>query len=283
MRRTRATGGGQRLTALATAAAGFAIASFAARSAWADDAKASAPALAAEAAKPTAPAGPLPAAPPAAAGAALSSTPGPAPTRSAAAVSATTPQRGLIAEPAPRPTAAVRVQSRYAQKANLLQVYGAVEYLSRGDFYDSPGARVGAAYYPLEALGIELQISHYWSSLDAEAERVKQSLGAIPDSHAPGWLALAGARYSIGYGKVMVGGLGGVIHFEPQAFAHVGLHDHDGDIGPSGDLGLGFMVFLTPKLFARIDAAVVLEREQRSGQGVAVWGTLPSIGVGGIL
>jgi hypothetical protein len=177
----------------------------------------------------------------------------------------------------------VRVQSRFAQKLKLVQVFGAVEYLSRGDFYNSPGARVGGTYYPLESLGLELQVSHYWSSLDAEAERVKETLGAIPDSHAPGWLMLAGARYSIGYGKVMVGGVGGVIHFEPQAFAHVGMHVNDGDVGPSGDVGLGFLVFLTPRLFARIDAAVVLEREQRSGQGVAVWGALPSLGVGGSL
>jgi hypothetical protein len=177
----------------------------------------------------------------------------------------------------------VRVQSRYAQKLKLVQVFGAVEYLSRGDFYNSPGARIGGTYYPLEPLGLELQVSHYWSSLDAEAERVKDTLGAIPDSHAPGWLFLAGARYSIGYGKVMVGGLGGVVHFEPQAFAHAGMHVNDGDVGPSGDVGLGFLVFLTPRLFARIDAAVVLDRETRSGQGVTVWGALPSLGVGGTL
>jgi hypothetical protein len=33
---------------------------------------------------------------------------------------------------------------------------------------------------------------------------------------------LRGGRYSIGYGKLMVGGLGGAIHFEPQAFVHAG-------------------------------------------------------------
>ena len=58
---------------------------------------------------------------------------------------------------------------------------------------------------------------------------------------------------------------------------------YDGDVGPSGDFGLGLLVYLTPKMFARIDAAVVYEREDRSGQSVAVWGTLPAIGVGGTL
>jgi len=164
------------------------------------------------------------------------------------------------------------VQSRFAVKAKNTQVYGAAEYLSRGDFYNSPGVRVGATYYPFESLGVELNVSHYWSYLNAEAERVKSMLGLLPDSHAPSWLILAGTRYSIGYGKLMVGGLGGAIHFEPQAFVHAGMHAHDGDIGPSGDFGLGLLVFLTPKMFVRIDTAIVYERETRSGTAVGVWG-----------
>jgi hypothetical protein len=190
---------------------------------------------------------------------------------------------GLIHEPAPRPQAAIRVQPRFAVKVHLVQVFAGAEYLSRGDFYNSPGLRVGAAYYLLEPLAVEVQASHYWSSLDATAEQVKVSLGALPDSHPPGWLLLAGARYSIGYGKVMVGGLGGVIHFEPQAFAHAGVHDNDGDVGPSADAGLGFLVFLTPRLFTRVDAAIVFDRESRSGQTVSVWGTLPALSLGGML
>jgi hypothetical protein len=178
---------------------------------------------------------------------------------------------------------AVRVQSRYAVKAKQFQVSGGFAYLSRGDFYVSPGIRVGGAYYPFEQLGLELQVAHFWSSLNAEAERIRETLGAIPDSHAPGWLMLAGARYSIGYGKLMVGGLGGVLHFEPQVFARGGLHVHNGDTGPSADTGLGLLVFVMPKLFARIDASLVYEREQRSGNGVSVWGIMPSIGVGGTL
>jgi hypothetical protein len=190
---------------------------------------------------------------------------------------------GVLREPAPRPATDVRVQSRFAVKAKSAQIFGGAEYLSRGDFYNSPGARVGATYYPLESLGVELQVSHYWSSLNAEAERVKASLGAIPDSHAPAWLLLLGGRYSIGYGKLLVGGLGGAIHFEPQAFLHAGMHANDGDVGPSFDGGLGLLVFLTPKAFARIDAAIVFDREDRSGRPVSVWGTLPSLSVGGTL
>jgi outer membrane beta-barrel protein len=175
------------------------------------------------------------------------------------------------------------VQSRFATKLKRTQLFAAAEYLSRGDYYNSPGARVGATYYPLESLGLELQASRYWSSLNASAERVKELDGRIPDSHAPTWLFLTGGRYSLGYGKLMLGGLGSAIHFEPQAFVHAGMHWHSGDVGPSADLGLGFLVFLTPKMFTRIDAAIVYEREDRSGTPVGVWGTLPSLSVGGML
>lgn len=188
-----------------------------------------------------------------------------------------------IHEPAPRPEAAVRVQQRFALKAKQVQIYGGFEYLSRGDFYNSPGLRVGATYYVLEPLGLEAQLAHDWSSLDATAEQVKADTGLLPDSHPPGYRAMVGARYSIGYGKLMVGGLGGVIHFEPQAFLHGGIHDNGGEIGPSTDAGLGFLVFLTPRFFARADAAVTLDFESRSGTTIGVWGALPSLGVGGTL
>jgi hypothetical protein len=196
---------------------------------------------------------------------------------------AAAPPTGALREPAPRPVTDVRVQSRFATKAKKGQLFGGPEYLSRGDYYNSPGARVGGTYYPWESLGVELQISHYWSSLNAAAERLKRDTGFIPDSHAPAWQFLAGARYSLGYGKLMVGGMGSAIHFEPQAFIHAGLHAYDGDVGPSSDLGLGLLVFLTPKVFMRIDAAIVYEREDRSGTAVSVWGTLPSISVGATL
>ena len=191
--------------------------------------------------------------------------------------------RNAIQEPAPRPEAAVRVQQRFALKAKLVQFFGGVEYLSRGDFYNSPGLRVGATYYLLEPLGLEAQVAHDWSSLDATAEQVKTDTGLLPDSHPPGWRAMVGARYSIGYGKLMVGGLGGVVHFEPQAFLHGGFHDNGGELGASTDAGLGFLVFLTPRFFARVDAAVTLDFESRSGTTIGVWGALPALSAGGTL
>jgi hypothetical protein len=193
------------------------------------------------------------------------------------------PPRGLIHEAAPRPEAAIRIQQRFAAKAKLVELAGGFEYLSRGDFYNSPGARISGAYYPIEPLGIEVRLSHYWSSLDATAQEVISTNGTLPDSHAPGWVGMLGARYSIGYGKLVVGGLGGVIHFEPQAFVHAGIHDNAGDVGPSADFGLGFLVFLMPRLFVRADVPVTLDWEYRYSRTVTVFGTAPTLSVGGFV
>jgi len=231
------------------------------------------PVLSAEAAPPLATPSPAP----------LPASPSPWSASASSRPAPVTAPRSAIDEPAPRPEAAVRVQPRFALKAKLVQISGGFEYLSRGDFYNSPGLRIGATYYLLEPLGLEVQVAHDWSSLDSTAKQVVASSGLLPDSHPPGWRAMVGARYSIGYGKLMVGGLGGVIHFEPQAFLHGGIHDNGGQIGPSTDAGLGFLVFLTPRFFARVDAAVTLDFESRSGTTIGVWGALPALSVGGTL
>jgi len=247
-----------------------------------------APALAADAAPSGAtppPVAPTPASPsPSQLPALPSALPSPSPPRaSSRPARVTAASASAIQEPAPRPEAAVRVQQRFALKAKQVQIYGGFEYLSRGDFYNSPGLRVGATYYVLEPLGLEAQLAHDWSSLDATAVQVRTDTGLIPDSHPPGYRAMVGARYSIGYGKLMVGGLGGVVHFEPQAFLHGGIHDNGGEIGPSTDAGLGFLVFLTSKFFVRVDAAVTLDFESRSGTTIGVWGALPALAAGGTL
>ncbi len=230
------------------------------------------------------PAAPTPASPSRSQLSALSSpSPSPLPASASSPAPVRAASASAIQEPAPRPEAAVRVQQRFALKAKQVQLYGGFEYLSRGDFYNSPGLRAGATYYVLESLGLEAQLAYDWSSLDATAEQVEMHTGFVPDSHPPGGRAMVGARYSIGYGKLMVGGLGGVVHFEPQAFLHAGIHDNGGEIGPSTDAGLGFLVFLTPRFFVRLDAAVTLDFESRSGTTIGVWGALPALGAGGTL
>ena len=213
----------------------------------------------------------------AAAGAPPAAVPAPAPGLASPAAAPTS----SIQEPAPRPQPAARVQARFAQKEHHTLLFAGGEYLARGDFYNSPGLRLGAAYQLVESIAIEVQLSHYWSSLNDEAQRVAQTLGAVPDTRPPTWLGLAGVRWSFGYGKVLVGG--DILHLEPQLFAHAGIHDYGGDVQPSGDGGLGLLVFLTPRLFTRLDLAVTLDRESRSDQNVAVWGALPALTLGGLL
>ena len=111
-----------------------------------------------------------------------------------------------LREPAPRPAAELRVQNRYARNTGTLQVFGGVDYLERRDFYISPGVRLGATYFPWESLGLEMQISHYFSQLNQAGIEVEQMSGVVPDSRAPTWLVLVGGRYSAGYGKMMIGG-----------------------------------------------------------------------------
>ncbi len=217
------------------------------------------------------------------AGSAAAQTVAPLPAPTAPAATPSPVPVPAIHEPAPRPQPAARVQARFAEKARHVLVFAGGEYLSRGDFYNSPGLRIGATYYFLESLAGEVQLSHYWSSLNATGRSVLRMVGEIPDSRPPAWLALAGARYSFGYGKILVGGVHGVIHLEPQVFAHVGIHDYGGDVQPTGDAGLGLLVFLTSRLFIRLDVAVTVDRESRSNQAVAVWGALPALTVGGML
>ncbi len=187
-----------------------------------------------------------------------------------------------IPEAAPRPAAEVRVQNRYTTKAHLAHVFAGGSYLSRRDFYVSPGVRAGITYHFIESLGVELQLSRFFSVLGREAVEVKERTGYIPDSHAPEWLVLAGGRYSLGYGKLLVGGAGRALHFEPQVFLHGGLHAYDGDVGPSSDAGIGFLVHLSPRFFARIDVAVTVDVESRSRGGTVVVGAMPSLVFGGV-
>jgi hypothetical protein len=191
------------------------------------------------------------------------------------------PGEGLR-EPAPRPVAEVRVQSRYSHNAQTLQLFAGIDYLERRDFYVSPGVRVGGTYYILESLGLELQVSRYFSRLNQAGVAVEQMLGVVPDSRAPTWLVVGGGRYAFGYGKMMLGGLKRAIHFEPQALVQAGLHVHDGSVGPSGLAGVGLMVHATPRWFVRLEGGMTVEIERRVTGTVTVLGFLPSLVTGGV-
>jgi len=190
---------------------------------------------------------------------------------------------GALREPAPRPVAEVRVQNRYARNATTTQLFGGVDYLERRDFYVSPGLRLGGTYFLSEALGVELQLSRFFSTLNHAAQEVVRDYGLLPDSRKPTWLLVGGLRYALGFGKMMIGGVDHVVHFQPQALAQLGLHVHDGSLGPSGLVGLGLMVHVTPRWFVRLDAAMTVELESRIDGTATVLGFLPSLVGGGML
>lgn len=195
---------------------------------------------------------------------------------------ASPPASSGLREPPPRPAAELRVQNRFARNAGTLQLFGGVDYLERRDFYVSPGVRLGATYFIWESIGAEVQISHYFSRLNQAALEVEHMIGQLPDSRAPTWLLLAGGRYSMGYGKMMISGFGHAIHFQPQALLQGGLHIHDGSYGPSGLVGIGLLVHATPRWFFRLEGGMTLEAERRVTGTVAVLGFLPALVTGGV-
>jgi hypothetical protein len=196
---------------------------------------------------------------------------------------ASPPAPSGLREPAPRPTAELRVQNRYAYNASAIHLFGGVDYLERRDFYISPGIRLGATYYLRESLGIEVQASRYFSTLNQAALQVEHQYGVLPDSRAPGWLCVAGLRYAFGYGKMVLGGVNRAIHFQPQALLQGGLHVEGSTVGPSGIAGFGLLVHATRHAFVRLDGAMTVEREARVTGSTTVVGFLPSLVVGGIL
>ena len=199
-----------------------------------------------------------------------------------APATAPTPTPAGLREPAPRPVAEVRVQGRYAHNVGTVQLFAGVDYLERRDFYISPGVRLGATYFAWESLGLEVQLSHYFSQLNKAGLAVEQMLGVVPDSRAPTWLLVAGGRLAFGYGKMMIAGLHRSIHFEPQALVQAGIHVHDGSIGPSGLAGLGLMIHATPRWFFRLEGGVTVEIERRVTGTTTVVGFLPSLVTGGV-
>ncbi|HET6146933.1 MAG TPA: hypothetical protein VFH68_05335 [Polyangia bacterium] len=246
--------------------------------------------VAAAGAQPVAPAGPgtsAPSSPPAAsqrAGFADSRTlaPGTVATTTTTTTTAPTPTPTGLREPAPRPVAEVRIQGRYAHNVGTVQLFAGVDYLERRDFHISPGVRLGATYFVWEWLGLELQLSRYFSQLNKAGLEVEQMLGVVPDSRAPTWLLVAGGRLAFGYGKMMIAGIHRSIHFEPQALLQAGIHVHDGSIGPSGLAGLGLMIHATPRWFFRLEGGVTVEVERRVTGTTTVVGFLPSLVTGGV-
>lgn len=202
----------------------------------------------------------------------------PAPASPAAAAPAS-PAAAAVADLRPE----VRIQRRFVEKRRRFAAYAGFTWLSRGDFYRSPGFDLALTYYAAERLGIDLRGGVLFSSPTDELLDVVHRTGYVPDSRPSRATVLIGARYSIGYAKIQVGSRL-VVHFEPQLFLYGGMHVAQGGfadtaVGPMGELGIGFLVFATPRIQARLDAALSIDGQQRSSYVVSL-GSHPVLAVG---
>ena len=157
----------------------------------------------------------------------------------------------------------VRVQRRFAPKTGHFQLDTGLDWLARGDFYSSPGVQAGGLYWFDERWALDLSASYYFSWLNETAREVRDRTGLVPDSRMPGWAVRAGARRSLGYGKLLFGE--SAIHLEPQVFARVALLMAEARPSPGLDFGAGLYVHWAPWLHSRFELAVFPHVEERSG------------------
>jgi hypothetical protein len=177
----------------------------------------------------------------------------------------------------------VRVERRLLLKKGHVFVTGGLGYLSRGDYYTSPGLHASGSWYPIEDGGLELKLGLFLSWLGPAGTEVFERTGLVPDAHRPVALLAPGWRQSLGYGKVLVGSADNkVVHFDVQATGHLGLTFTDRGVSPSVLLGPGLILRFTPRLHAQLDVPIVMSIEQRS-RGSFSLGLLPTFTLGAVL
>jgi hypothetical protein len=173
----------------------------------------------------------------------------------------------------------VKVERRRLLKQGHTFLTFGPTYFARGDYYRNPGLSAAASYYPQEWGGLELKLALFFSSLTSAGSEVFERTGFVPDAHKPAFLAAAGWRQSVGYGKALVGSsLTHLVHFDLQLAGHLGLTFTDKAANPTLALGPGLLV-RTQTLFLQLDAPLVGSLESRSRGSVSL-GVLPTLTLG---
>lgn len=170
-----------------------------------------------------------------------------------------------------------RVQRRLHPKSRRIFVDLGGEYLARGDFHHAPGLGLSMAWFFGESWAAELGASHYFSFLNSAASQVRKETGLVPNSKAPAWHFRAGARVSLGYGKVA--SLGHIFHLEPQLFVRASALLAEGQPSWGGELGAGLLLHLTQLVHLRLDVSAFPHAEKRDGW-TFVFGVAPWLSVG---
>jgi hypothetical protein len=173
-----------------------------------------------------------------------------------------------------------RVERRAFQKKQHLVFRSGFSYLARGDFYANPGIGVDVAYYPEEALGIDIfSGTFFFSSLTSAAAEVRRDTGLLPDSQKPIARITTGARLAFAYGKLFMEAFDTVIHLDASFALHVGALVTDQAPNLGGDLGLALQIAAYSRFIVWTEGAYFLSYERRTTSSFAS-GLLVTIGVG---
>lgn len=183
-----------------------------------------------------------------------------------------TPSR---AQDSDRPT----IQHRFAEKAGAVYGHATLMTQIRNDYYDSVGFGADAGYYPSESLGLEVRWLYLISSLNRAAADVKERTGLTPDARPQHMMMTVGARYSIGYGKMLVG-RELIVHFDPQFTTHGGIALAEKRVLPTFKAGLSLLAHFKWGLQAKVDLLGAFQMEDRNRGWVPSFGFVPVFGIG---
>jgi len=174
-----------------------------------------------------------------------------------------------------RPT----IQDRFATKAETLYLQGTMTTQVRNDYYDSIGVGVDLGWYTSEMLGLELRWAYLFSTLGPAASEVKNETGLTPDARPQDMLAAVGARYSFGYGKMLLG-RDSVVHVDPQIAAHGGVALAGRRVLPTGTISLSLLTHYQYGLQATFDLGFAIQAEHRRSGWMPSVGFMPTLGIG---
>lgn len=171
------------------------------------------------------------------------------------------------------------IQDRFAVKES--SVYGHLTGLThiRNDFYSTFGFGIDAGYYPFESLGFEARWEILESNLTETALDLKDRTGLTPDAQPQRMMFLAGARWSFGYGKILILD-NWVAHFDPQLTLHGGVALAETRTLPTFKLGPSLVVHFAWGIQAKLDLPMSIQVEGRDRGSVTSFGFAPMLGVG---